>query len=123
MRPMANLVVCRRCSRHVLAHEHTCPFCATTMPAIARKVGLGGVVAASVVAAALAGCGGATPPPADGLPEDSTEVKVLPPAEEQPADPSMDGEPGDSDDVQPEAVEDKDPPPAVAMYAPPPTEH
>lgn len=82
------------------------------------------VVAASVVAVAMMGCGGAQPEPEAPVsvePEQPTEQPADPPVDM--VEPVEEGElpppvPDEEADVPPE---EDGPPPAVVMYGPPPT--
>jgi hypothetical protein len=76
---MSNLVVCNPCARQVFAHGQSSCFCGAKRRGIARGVGWGSIAAASVLAAALAGCSGASSAASRPLPPDTTEVKVIPP--------------------------------------------
>jgi hypothetical protein len=105
------LVLCAQCGRHVRQAEDVCPFCSTPRGVAAQ--GGAGVLAASVVALLMAGCGGPGPGP--------VAVYGPPP---QNAETSPPNEPAEEGEVPPPVEEGTQPPeegpPPVAVYGPPP---
>lgn len=111
------LVPCNRCNRHLRNADDVCPFCGASQ----RRSPRAAVIAASMVAVALAGCGGAQEPPAPvyGPPPTEEPPVAEPPADKPAEDPVEEGE------VPPPVEEPKtdseDPQPTpVVMYGPPP---
>jgi hypothetical protein len=112
------LVVCVHCDRHVRRSEHACPFCGKALPA-QPKTGAA-VVAASIVAVAMLGCGGAQPDP-------KPAPAYGPPPTEDPAPPADEADAVEDGVVPAPVPEEAETPPEedegrgmVTMYAPPP---